>query len=134
MDIDFYFICDYAETTHKINALGIGFDRIYAPRLPARHPHFHLVAQLRFRSTEAGSKDMEIHLIDADGTDVVPPIKGTIEVRKPVPGSLYALGRINIGFGNIEFKKYGDYQVSVIIQGREEFNVPFTVAEPPRTA
>ena len=134
MDVVFAFICDYAETTNKINALGIGFDRIFAPRLPVRHPHFHLVAQLRFRSTEAGSKEMEIHLIDADGIDIVPPIKGTIEVRNPAPDSLYALGRINIGFSNIEFKKYGEYQISVIIQGREEFNVSFSVVEPPRTA
>ena len=40
MQVDFAFICDYAEATNKINALGIGFDTIMAARVPTRHPHF----------------------------------------------------------------------------------------------
>ncbi len=28
MDIDFAFICDYAEASAKLSALGIGFDRL----------------------------------------------------------------------------------------------------------
>jgi len=133
VDLDFAFICDYAEVTNKINALGVGFDRIYAPKLPARHPHFHLVAQLRFRSTEIGSKNMSVHLIDADGNAVVPPIKGNFEVRKPPPRLLHALGRINVGFGNVEFKKYGDYSISLVVQGTEVTSIPFAVTEPPTT-
>jgi len=133
MDVEFAFICDYAEVAGKINALGVGFDRVNAPKLPARHPHFHVVAQLRFSLTEVGSKDMTVNLIDADGENVVPTIQGSLEVAKPQAGSLYAKGRVNIGFGNVEFKKYGEHSVRVTIQGREVISIPFDVAQPPST-
>ena len=45
MRVDFAFLCDHAEVSGKINALGIGFDTIYARKVPARHPYFFLVAQ-----------------------------------------------------------------------------------------
>lgn len=133
MDVDFAFICDFAEAGRKINALGIGFDRINAPSVPARHPHFHVVAQIKFSLTEVGPKDMEVRLIDADGQDVIPPIRGQLEVPATSPGALHAQGRLNIGFGNVEFRQYGQYSVRVTIQGTELINIPFTVAQPPTT-
>ena len=42
MQVDFAFICDYAEATNKINALGIGFDTIMAQKAPVKHPSFFL--------------------------------------------------------------------------------------------
>jgi hypothetical protein len=65
--VDFAFICDYAEATGKINALGIGFDTIFAPNVPTKHPSFFLVVQLRASTVEAGDKQLKISLIDADG-------------------------------------------------------------------
>ena len=34
MDVDFAFVCDYADVSTKINALGIGFDSVFLPQLP----------------------------------------------------------------------------------------------------
>jgi len=133
VDVDFAFICDYAETTQKVNALGIGFDKIYTAKLPVRHAHFHVVAQVRFSLTEVGLKEMEVRLIDADGGNVVPPIQGRLEVPTPMPKSLDATGRLNVGFGNVQFKEYGRYSVRVTIQGREMVSIPFMVIEPPKT-
>ena len=56
MHTDFAFVCDAAEATSKINALGIGFDTIYANQVPVRHPHFSIVLQLRSSAAEAGQK------------------------------------------------------------------------------
>jgi hypothetical protein len=47
VDIDFAFICDYAEIGNKINALGIGFDTIHVQQIP----HFYLVAQIRVNNS-----------------------------------------------------------------------------------
>jgi len=75
MNVDFPFICDYAQVVaDKTNALGIGFDTVYSQKVPVKHPMFHLVVQLRAAFVEAGTKDMEVHLIDAGGVDTINPI------------------------------------------------------------
>lgn len=134
MDIDFAFICDYAESVAKINALGIGFDTIFAPKLPARRPHFHVVAQIRASITEAGTKDMSVYVINADGVDVVDPIRGKIEIPKPRLGATETTARINIAFHNVQFKDYGSYSVRITIQETEMVSIPLRVSEPPKTA
>lgn len=130
MKLDFAFVCDYAEAAVKINALGIGFDTIYAPQLPARHPHFSLVVQLRASVAEAGQKDIEVHLIDEDGKKVVPAIKGQFGLPA-AKGATESTGRFVVEFGNVEFPRYGSYSVHVIVQGMEMVALPFRVAMPP---
>jgi len=132
MRIDYAFICDYAEARDKVSALGIGFDTIFAPKVPARHPHFSVVVQFRFTLTEIGPKSVVVHLIDADGSDVIPSINGNIIVN-PRPGALENTARLVMEFGNVEFKTYGDYSVRVNIEGQEIVSIPIRVAEPPRT-
>ena len=83
MLVDFAFICDYAEVKDKINALGIGFDTIYASSVPARHPSFFLVFQIRANIVEAGEKTIKLSLIDEDGKNVIPDIVGKFIVSKP---------------------------------------------------
>jgi len=134
MHTDYIFICDYAEARDKVNALGIGFDTIFAPKVPARHPHFYVVIQLRFSIAEVGSKDVKAYLINADGVDVIPPITGKLEVGPPRPGSLDNIVRLTMGFGNVEFKEYGSYSVKVSVAGQEVASIPLRVTEPPKTA
>lgn len=133
MDVDFAFICDYADVTGKINALGIGFDTIYARKEPARHPIFYVVAQLRASIAEAGTKDIEIRLIDADGADVIPPAKGSFEVPAP-KGATETKGRIAMAFHNVQFPRYGLYSFHLTIQGREMVRIPLRITPPPSTA
>ena len=130
MNTDFAFICDYAEATGKVNALGIGFDTIYAAQLPARHLHFSLVLQLRASIVEAGQKRIQVHLIDADGKDVIPPVQGQMNLPRPEAASV-SVGRFVLEFGNLEFKTYGSYSVRVVIEGLEVASIPFRVAAPP---
>ena len=134
MDVDFAFICDYAEASGKINALGIGFDTIFTQKVPSTHPNFHLVAQIRASVAEAGDKDVVIRLIDADGNDVTPEISGTINVPKPQEGATESIGRLIMGFNNVKFPKFSEYAVHVVIQGTEMIRIPLKVTQPPRTA
>ena len=130
MKLDFAFICDYAEVTQKINALGIGFDTIYAPQTPFKHRHFSLVVQLRASVVEAGQKNVEVHLIDEDGKDVIPALKGQFMIPKR-EGVTESLGRFVMEFGNIEFPRYGSYSISVTVEGMLMAEVPFRVSPPP---
>ncbi|MBI2843892.1 MAG: hypothetical protein HYX78_10875 [Armatimonadetes bacterium] len=133
MDVDFAFICDYAEPGNKISALGIGFDTIYSPQVPCVHPSFHLVAQFRASIAEAGSKDIEIRLIDADGRDVIPRFKGKLNVPQPPSGALDTVGKLVVGFAGVRFPDYGQYALHVVVQGNEKVRIPLRVAQPPAT-
>ena len=113
MKVDFAFLCDYAEAAVKLNALGIGFDTIYAPQTPCMHPHFSLVFQLRSSVIEAGQKEVEIHLIDEDGKDVTAPIQRQIHI--PRGNAADVIGRVVMEFVNIEFMRYGSYSVRVAV-------------------
>lgn len=132
MNVDFAFICDFAEATGKLNALGIGFDTIYAPQLPARHPHFSLVLQLRASVVEAGQKNIQVNLIDEDGRDIMSPIQGQFNLPR-AEGVTYTVGRFVLEFGNVELKRYGSYSVRVAIGGIEMASIPFRVSQPPST-
>lgn len=133
MDIDFAFICDYADATGKMNALGIGFDVIYASKVPVKHPSFYLVAQLRASIAEAGTKDIEFHLIDADGTDVIPPLRHKFEIPAP-KGTTETIGRLAMAFRNVEFPRHGLYSLHLAVQGREMVRIPLRIAPPPSAA
>lgn len=131
MKLDFAFICDYAEATRKINALGIGFDTIYAPKLPCKHPSFFLVIQLRANVVEAGEKNLEVRLIDEDGKDIIPAISGKFSIPKPSAGT-ESIGRIAMQFGNVEFPHYGSYSLHAVVEGHEMVHMPLKVSPPPQ--
>ena len=86
MEVAFSFVCDYADSSAKLTAVGIGFDTIFAAEVPATRPVFYTVAAFRFRPVEAGRKAIEIHSIDADGGEIVPPLKTELEVGRPATG------------------------------------------------
>ena len=51
MEVNFAFLCDYADQSGaKMTAIGIGFDTIYATRVPAVHALFFSVISLKSRS------------------------------------------------------------------------------------
>ncbi|MBT7082175.1 MAG: hypothetical protein HN929_12065 [Chloroflexi bacterium] len=131
MNVDFAFVCDYAEATGKLNALGIGFETIIGKQLPVRHPHFCLVIQLRTSTVEAGEKNIKVFLIDADGKEVIKPLEGKFNIPK-TPGGLESVGRFVMEFANVQFPLYDTYSVRAVIDGTEMVNIGFKVTPPPK--
>ncbi len=131
MHTDFAFVCDAAEATTKINALGIGFDTIYAVQLPVRHPHFSLVLQLRASPAEAGQKRIAVNLVDEDGRDVITAVQGQFNIPR-TEGRTYGVGRFVMEFNSVEFKSYGSYTLAVTVEGMEVASIPFRVLQPPK--
>ena len=130
MEVDFAFICDYANITNKVNAMGIGFDTIYAPEVPVKHSSFFLVIQIRASVVEAGEKDMKVNIIDEDGREIIPEIKGKMNIPRPASGT-ESIGKIAINFNNVEFPKYCSYSIHAMIEGREMVRIPFKVGITP---
>ncbi len=132
MNTDFAFICDAAEAGAKINALGIGFDTIYAAQVPVRHPHFSLVLQLRASVAEAGQKRIEVSLLDEDGKNLISPVQGQFNLPR-TEGRTYTIGRFVMEFNNVEFKAYGLFTVAVTVESMEIASIPFRVMATPKT-
>lgn len=132
MDVNFAFLCDYADPSGtKMSALGIGFDTIYAAKVPATHPVFFAVISIKFSGTEAGPKQVSMHLIDEDGKDIVSPLDTTINVESPPPGFMYKNQRIALGMFRVTFPHYGDYTISWLVGGQEIKTIPLKIASPP---
>jgi hypothetical protein len=130
LNIDFAFICDYANAAGKLCAIGIGFDTIFTPVVPYRHTHFSVVLQLRASQEEAGQKKIQINLIDDDGMEVIKPIDGNFGIPKS-EGPAPSIGRFVMEFGSVEFNKYGNYCVRIRIEDTEAASLYFRVATPP---
>ncbi|MEE9286187.1 MAG: hypothetical protein V3V35_10740 [Dehalococcoidia bacterium] len=131
MNVEFAFICDYADAGTKISALGIGFDTIMAREVPVTHPHFHLVAQFRASVAETGEKELVIRLIDADGADVMSPVTVKINVSPPPQGLTESVARMAIGVNGVRFNKFGQYALHVVMQGQEIIRIPLRVIQGP---
>jgi hypothetical protein len=132
VDVSFAFLCDYADQSgNKLTAIGIGFDTIYAAKVPAAHPLFFPVIGLKFSITEIGQKRIGIHLIDEDGNNIVPPLDTTINILPPPPGFLYRTQRIVLAMHGVVFPKYGDYSISWLVEGQEVKFVQLKIAPPP---
>ncbi|MBM4405353.1 MAG: hypothetical protein FJ039_04105 [Chloroflexi bacterium] len=129
MELDFAFICDYAEVSNKINALGIGFDTIFAQSTPVTHGSFHLVAQFRAEPTEVGQKRITLSIIDADGKAVINPAEAAITIGPPAPGSYDIVARVSIAFGSVTFPRFGAYSLHADVEGQEMVRIPLRVAK-----
>ena len=131
MEVNFAFLSDYADQSGgKMSAIGIGFDTIYTASVPAVHPLFFSVISIKFSTTEVGQKRLGMHLIDADGNSIVPPLDATINVGPPPPGFLYRNQNIALAMHGINFPRYGDYAVSWLLNGQEIKTVPLRIAPP----
>lgn len=131
MKVDFAFICDYADAMGKINALGIGFDTIFTPKVPFNHPMFTFVLQLRASVVESGAKRLEVHLIDEDGKGIIPVISKDIQVKRATLGA-ESVARVALHFRNVQFPRYGSYSVRAVLDGSEIVSIPLNVNLPPK--
>ena len=130
MNVEYAFLCDYAEPGPKLTAVGIGIDSIYAPSVPAQHPQLFAVLCLRFSLNETRrAKSFEMFLQDADGQDVIQPISVTADIPAPAEGMTYRTHRIVHGMYGLNFQKFGDYQVSWVMDGTEVHTVHFRVIQ-----
>ncbi|MBN2240780.1 MAG: hypothetical protein JW712_13480 [Dehalococcoidales bacterium] len=132
MEIEFAFVCDYADGSGKLNALGIGFDTIYAPNVPFKHRAFSLVIKLKASVVEAGEKEIRIALIDDDGKSVIPELVSKLTLPRH-EGLNETKANLVLQFGNVEFPHYGNYELKIVISRMEMGSIRLRVSKPPVT-
>lgn len=127
MRIDYVFLCDAAtEQGGKMNALGIGIDRLSAATFPATHARLTFAAKLSFDHEDAGSHHFRVRVVDADGREIGSPIEGKLNVA-------FAEGRRSTGANllvdllNIEFQAPGPHEISLNMDAAEIVALPLEV-------
>ena len=135
MRCNYTFLCDYAqqETSGKLNALGIGWSNVTAANVPATHAQMAFVASLSGTIAEAGTKKVEVRLIDADGANVIPPLEADLDFAVQEPALEGTLNLV-FNFKDVQFSKYGQYAFHLVVQGNELARAPFSVVAPAATS
>lgn len=131
MNVEYAFLCDYADATTKLTAVGIGMDTIYAQSVPAIHSQMYAVLVIRFTANEAGrAKEYQMRVQDADGADIIPPLIDSVQIPSAPKGALSLTHSFVNGLYGTTFENYNSYQVSWLIDGTEVQTIPFQVVPP----
>ena len=124
MDVDFAFLCDYAESAGKLHAMGIGIDTVYVESFPGAHHGIYVVFQLRFEPTEDGDKDLRVFIMGPDGEQMA-RIEGKIHVARPAEAGRSSGTRFVFPIRPLPLAKAGDYAVIIQVQGINRKEVRF---------
>lgn len=81
MHTEIFTIADSADIYDgKLCLLG-SFDCLNAPKFPAQHSTCVVVSKIRMEHDDSGDHVLEVHIIDPDGKDVIPPAKVAIHAE-----------------------------------------------------
>lgn len=128
MDVEFAFLCDAAtESAGKLNALGIGIDRLMLTELPQHHRRLTLVTRIAFEPEDAGEHQIGIELIGPDGTAVAPPVEAQLQIQVADP-SQGARANVMIELANPRFTIVGPHEAKVSLDAVELFALPLEVS------
>ncbi len=129
MDIEVFTLCDAAaDYQGRLSILGI-FDTIYATTLPAVHPQCAVAVRIRFEKIEEGKHILTLHVVDADGNMVIPPLNGEFSVQLLRNDRQGAINLV-LNLQGLLFNRYGDYAVNLAVDNHRLGNVPFWVKNP----
>ena len=126
MEIQVATLCDSAmDYNSKLCVLGT-FDTIGSRAVPIVHPQAALALRICFREQDAGSHNLNIRLIDADGNNCMQPLEAAIDIEVP-EGSEFLTRNMILNFQPLQFKEAGNYAFEVSIAGQPLASVPVRV-------
>ena len=127
MQVDFAFLCDAAtEAGGKLNALGIGIDRLIVRELPQAHRRLVVVTRVSFELEDAGEQAFVIQLIGPDGSDVAPMVQGQLNVQM-AEGAGGTRANMIIEIANAQFSSVGPHEAKLSLGGDEVAVLPLEV-------
>ncbi len=127
MKIDFAFLSDAAtEAGGKLNALGIGIDRVVVRELPQAHPQLALVTRVAFDLEDSHQQSFSIELIGPDGRRVTPLVQGEFKVRADEASGI-SRANIIVQIANAKFTTAGPHEAKLTVGGAEVVALPLEV-------
>lgn len=131
MKVEIFSLCDFAqaEPTGKLNILGV-FDHLYAREVPYKRSVFAVAARIRFDLSEEGPKTIALAFIDSDGKPVLPVMRAQFPLKIP-PNEANATLNYVIVIPQIQFPRFGDYQIDLSVNDKIEATLPLYVRQRP---
>jgi len=133
MEIDLALLADAAtiDASGKLNILGI-FDRIGVVQFPAQHGRVTLVLRFTAGTSEIGSHDVHIRMLDPGGAEVL-SLNGEMQlVGGPSPGDGIRVPHI-LNLDGLVFTRPGMYSFDVKVDGEHHVALPLSVEGPQGT-
>ena len=128
MQVELAFLCDAAtEAGGKLNALGIGIDRLILSELPQHYRRITLVTRIAFEPEDAGERRFAIELIGPDGNAVAPRTDGVLQVQFGDPPQTSRVNVI-IELANPRFTVAGPHEAKLSLDGIELVALPLEVS------
>lgn len=128
MQVEILTLCDAAaDYQGRLSLLG-AFDTITAASFPATHPHCHIALRIRFNRIEDGSHSIRIHVVDDDGSLIMPNLEGQVGVEF-MDDTPSASVNFILGIQGLPLAKPGTYAVNLAVDGKQEATVPLYVRE-----
>jgi hypothetical protein len=129
MNIQVAVLCDAAtDDSGKMNLLG-AFDTIYAPQMPAVHPHCAVALRVTFQPGDEGTRTLTLNFINADGHLImqgIPPLP----VPVALPDDSHFLTRnFIVNIQQLQFNEPGLYSVDVRMDNENVASIPLLVRQ-----
>ena len=128
MHVELAFLCDAAtDSNGKLNALGIGIDRLILTELPQQHRRLTVVVRIAFEPEDEGGRQFAIELIGPDGHAVTPRVEGNLQVQF---GESPQVSRANviIELANPRFTGAGPHEAKISLDNVELVTLPLEVS------
>lgn len=127
MQVEFAFLCDVAtEAGGKLNALGVGIDRLMVSELPMTHRRLTVVTRIAFDRQDAGPRQFTIQLVGPDGVEVAPAVRGEMQVQVEDEANGTRANMI-IEIANAQFSSVGPHEAKLTMDGTELLALPLEV-------
>ena len=123
MEIEIFTLADFAQDNNsKLTIVGT-FDSIHSKQFPFVHPACSVATRLRFSVKESGDHDFRLRLIDGEGTEMIQPIEGNINIPMPKNGQVTSINVV-ANFAQMKFEKPGRYSFELYIDGEWKSGLP----------
>lgn len=131
MDIQIATLCDFAADYNGKMVISGTFDALAAKALPVVHPQCVLAMRICMTPEDTGEHDMEINIIDADGSPLDPknmPVKIKMPVQVPENMSFVTRNFV-MNFQGLRFPTAGIYSVDVSVDGELVARLPLRIVQ-----
>lgn len=123
MKVEIFTICDAATNDGgKLSLLGT-FDTIRADKAPTICRAFAIAGRVRFTRIEEGEHRFKITVTDEDGGPVIPSLDFRVLIEVPEE-QFSAVHCFVVNLQGITLKSFGEYQIDLAIDNRQEATVP----------
>jgi hypothetical protein len=118
----------------KLYVLGGGISSIGAGAFPATHPALSLALNLEFAPSECEkSHQVEVHLLDPDGRELLPPFRQSIVPQKNPMDPTLPSGWVTVfNYVGLTFPKPAENAFSVLVDGHEVASLPLRIIQAAR--